>query len=386
MAKKEKVVNVFSGIENYEKFSIRELAGGAIDELIKLREPVILHGGTGIGKTQVCEQIARRLGMTFKYTQPAAFESVDFAGMPQIDKEKNIVRFIISEMLAFDPSQSYLWLIDELNRAMPDVRQVLLGLFNQPGFIGSHKLPENVSIIVAVNSASIQSGVNVAEAESAQISRCANIYAYTTLSDTCDYLSEKYSNNFFVKFLSSDFAKKIISSDFSSEWEKSADEVLLVPRILEKAAKVCHGKSLEQVKQSLRLVGAFVGAQAKLAFAEFLAECESLDAEVFFDAQAIELSKFLQRDKNSENVSLLNTAGANAVSMLTQKKQSEQVTFFRNLMALRSNGWGEVLAAILLRVKELNDTSIHKLLTQSDLADFLIDYQLSAKAKAQAKN
>jgi MoxR-like ATPase len=383
MAKKEKVVNVFSGIENYEKFSIREMASGAIDELIKLREPVIFHGGTGIGKTQVCEQIAHRLGYEYKYTQPAAFESVDFAGMPVVDSEKNVVKFIISEMLKFDTKKNYLWLIDELNRAMPDVRQVLLGLFNQPGFIGSHKLPENVSIIVAVNSSAIQTGVNVAEAESAQISRCANVYAYTTLSDTCDYLATKYPQNFFVKFLQSDFAKKIISSDFSSEWEKGSDEVLLVPRILEKAVKVCQSKSLEQVKQSLRLVGAFVGAQAKLAFAEYLAECESLDAEVFFDKSAKELSQFLTREKSAENVTLLNTAGANAVSMLTKKNQSEQVTFFRNLIALRAAGWGEVLASILLRVKELNDTNIHKLLTQSDLADFLIDYQLSSKAKAK---
>jgi MoxR-like ATPase len=380
MAKKEKVVNVFSGIENYEKFSIRELAGGAIDELIAMREPVMLHGGTGIGKTQICEQIAHRLGMTFKYTQPAAFESVDFAGMPVTDIEKNVVRFIISEMLKFDASKNYIWLIYELNRAMPDVRQVLLGLFNQPGYIGSHRLPDNVSIVVAVNSASIQTGVNVAEAESAQISRCANIYAYTTLSDTCDYLATKYPQNFFVKFLQSDFAKKIIAHDFSSEWEKGADEVLLVPRILEKAARVCDGKSIEQVKQSLRLVGSFVGAQAKIAFAEFIAECESLDAEVFFDKSAKELSQFLTREKSAENVTLLNTAGANAVSMLTQKKQSEQVTFFRNLMLFRSNNWGEVLASILLRIKDLNDTNIHKLLTQSDLADFLIDYQLSAKA------
>jgi hypothetical protein len=186
-----------------------------------------------------------------------------------------------------------------------------------------------------------------------------------------------------VKFLQSDFAKKIISSDFSSEWEKGSDEVLLVPRILEKAVKVCQSKSLEQVKQSLRLVGAFVGAQAKLAFAEYLAECESLDAEVFFDKSAKELSQFLTREKSAENVTLLNTAGANAVSMLTKKNQSEQVTFFRNLIALRAAGWGEVLASILLRVKELNDTNIHKLLTQSDLADFLIDYQLSSKAKAK---
>jgi hypothetical protein len=199
-------------------------------------------------------------------------------------------------------------------------------------------------------------------------------------------LSEKYPQNFFVKFLSSDFAKKVIASDFSSEWEKGSDEVLLVPRILEKAAKICQNKILEQVKQSLRLVGAFIGAQAKLAFAEFLAECETLDAEVFFDKSAKELDAFLKREKSAENVTLLNTAGANAVSMLKEKKQSEQIAFFHNLMLLRSNGWGEVLAAILLRVKELNDTSIHKLLTQSDLADFLIDYQLSAKAKAQAKN
>lgn len=383
MAKKDKSVQVFAGIENYEKFTIAEMANGAIDALIAMREPITLHGGTGIGKTQIGEQIANRLGMTFKYTQPAAFESVDFAGMPQINKEKAMVEFIISEMLKFDPNKKYLWLIDELNRAMADVRQVLLGLFNQPGFIGSHKIPDNVSIIVAVNSAAIQSGVNVGESESAQISRCANIYAFTTLADTIAYFRTKYSTeNVFTRFLQSDFAKKIIASDFSSEWEKGADEILLVPRILEKAVKVCEGQSVDKVKANLRLVGAFVGGQCKHALAEFLAECETLNPEVFFASNGKELADVLKREKTAENVTLLSTAGNQAAILLPEKDKAAQIRFFKNLMKLRSASWGEVLAAILLKVKGLNNSDIHKLLTESDLADFLIEYSLQAKEKA----
>lgn len=383
MAKKDKSVQVFAGIENYEKFTIAEMANGAIDALIAMREPITLHGGTGIGKTQIGEQIANRLDMTFKYTQPAAFESVDFAGMPQINKEKAMVEFIISEMLKFDPNKKYLWLIDELNRAMADVRQVLLGLFNQPGFIGSHKIPDNVSIIVAVNSAAIQSGVNVGESESAQISRCANIYAFTTLADTITYFRTKYSTeNVFTRFLQSDFAKKIIASDFSSEWEKGADEILLVPRILEKAVKVCEGQSVDKVKANLRLVGAFVGGQCKHALAEFLAECETLNPEVFFASNGKELADVLKREKTAENVTLLSTAGNQAAILLPEKDKAAQIRFFKNLMKLRSASWGEVLAAILLKVKGLNNSDIHKLLTESDLADFLIEYSMQAKEKA----
>ena len=43
MAKKDKSVQVFAGIENYEKFTIAEIANGAIDALIAMREPVTLH-------------------------------------------------------------------------------------------------------------------------------------------------------------------------------------------------------------------------------------------------------------------------------------------------------------------------------------------------------
>lgn len=382
MAKKSEV-KIFSGIENYEKFSISEMANGAIDTLIAMREPVTLHGGTGIGKTQIGEQIANRLGLTFKYTQPSAFESVDFAGMPHIDKEASVVRFVISEMLKFDPNKKYLWLIDELNRAMADVRQVLLGLFNQPGYIGSHKIPDNVSIIVAVNSAAIQTGVNVAENESAMISRSANIYAYTTLRDTVDYLKTKYSSeNFFLKFLQSDFAKKIIASDFSSEWEKSADEILLVPRILEKAVAVSEThKSLTDARNGMRLVGAFIGGQCKHAYAEFLAECETLDAEVFFKKKDKTLTDVLKRDKTSENTTLLSTAAAQAVALLPERTKTEQEAFFENLKRFKDESWGEVLAATLIKIRDLQNTELHKLMTTNGLADFLIDYTLSQKAK-----
>ena len=266
---------------------------------------------------------------------------------------------------------------------MADVRQVLLGLFNQPGFIGSHKIPDNVSIIVAVNSAAIQSGVNVGESESAQISRCANIYAFTTLADTIAYFRTKYSTeNVFTRFLQSDFAKKIIASDFSSEWEKGADEILLVPRILEKAVKVCEGQSVDKVKANLRLVGAFVGGQCKHALAEFLAECETLNPEVFFASNGKELADVLKREKTAENVTLLSTAGNQAAILLPEKDKAAQIRFFKNLMKLRSASWGEVLAAILLKVKGLNNSDIHKLLTESDLADFLIEYSMQAKEKA----
>lgn len=51
-------------------------------------------------------------------------------------------------------------------------------------------------------------------------------------------------------------------------------------------------------------------------------------------------------------------------------------------MKLRSASWGEVLAAILLKVKGLNNSDSNKLLTESDLADFLIEYSMQAKEKA----
>lgn len=386
---KNKSVAVFEGIENYEKFSIAEVCAGALDRIIDSGEAITLHGGTGIGKTAIGEPIAKRLGRVFKYTQPAAYESVDFAGMPEVDKAEQVVKFVISEMLKFDPKKKYLWLIDELNRAMPDVRQVLLGLFNKPGYIGSHKIPDNVSIMVAVNSASIQSGVNVGENESAQISRTANIYVYTTLKDTIEYFKGKYSaNNFFMQFLQSDFAKKIIANDFSTEWSKGADEILLVPRILEKATAVCEAdKTLQAARDNVRLVSAFIGVQAKTAYIEFLAECETLNPAEFFLPKSKVLAEVFKRPKTSENSTLILTAASSAMNELSGKNPDEQMTLFRNIQTLFNAGWGEVVGACLAKCREINDTALRKLLVSKELSDvarFFIDYSIESGEKKKA--
>lgn len=387
MAKTKNEVTMFSGIENFEKFTIAEVCNGALDELIKAGIPIVLHGGTGIGKTVIGHTISDRLGYEFKYTQPAAHEAIDFAGMPTEDKVKQVMKFIISDMLSFDPSKKHIWLIDELNRALPDVRQVLLGLFNEPAYVGSHKLPDNVSIIVCQNSASLQQSVNVSDDDAAQTSRVANAYVYSTLTDTVNYFLTKYNPaNFFIKFLQSDFAKKIISADFSTEFEKASGEILLVPRVLEKAVKIVEAHTTaEKARNGSRLVGSLVGQYCKSQYLQFLAECESLDPDEFFKKNSKVLKEVLARPKTAENSTLLLTAAVGAVNSMPQKKPAEWGVFFETVEAMQAAKWGEIVGATIAAYGKLGHHDLNQYVTANGLGKLIISLSMNAKDVADTK-
>lgn len=60
----------------------------ALEYLIKAKQPVMLHGSPGVGKSQVVKQVADKLGIEMIDLRLSQLDPVDLRGVPSVDREK----------------------------------------------------------------------------------------------------------------------------------------------------------------------------------------------------------------------------------------------------------------------------------------------------------
>jgi hypothetical protein len=107
----------------------------------------LLEGPSGIGKSQIIEQLAAELGIGFRVLMLSLLENVDLQGMPYIDEEKRTVCAVPREMPA--GGQGIL-LLEELNRAERHVQQAAMEL-SLTGRIRQYALPPGWVVFAAIN-------------------------------------------------------------------------------------------------------------------------------------------------------------------------------------------------------------------------------------------
>lgn len=118
--------------------------------LMRNRVVPFLWGQQGMGKTQVIKQLAKEQGMGFMHLHLATQEVGDLVGL-LIQNSDGTVRHARPEW--FPTEGKGIIFLDEFNRAMPDVLQVMLPFVNE-GTIHTHKLPPGWAVVCAGNYAS----------------------------------------------------------------------------------------------------------------------------------------------------------------------------------------------------------------------------------------
>lgn len=110
------------------------------------QRPLLIVGHQGVGKTKLVQAVAKKLGIDYYPIDACAKEPADFSGVPKEHNGRTI--FVRPELL---PSEGAGILhIDEINRAHPDVIQVLYTLFSNRG-IGKHTLGDDWIIVCSCN-------------------------------------------------------------------------------------------------------------------------------------------------------------------------------------------------------------------------------------------
>lgn len=124
-------------------------AGWAAQQAGGLTASWMLHGRPGVGKTEVVQTLARRVGAQLFDLRLTTIEPQDLRGLPFFDHDRARTVWYRPEDLPDGDAPAILFL-DELTAAAPTLQPTVYGLL-QERRVGRHVLPEGVMIIAAGN-------------------------------------------------------------------------------------------------------------------------------------------------------------------------------------------------------------------------------------------
>lgn len=122
----------------------------------ELKEPVMLWGAPGIGKSALAAQLADENNAQLVDIRLSQYDSVDLRGIPVPDTKRGLTVWHAPSTLpfvgndAFSDTDPVLLFLDEINAASPAVAAVAYQLINDRS-VGEHKLKDNVVVLAAGN-------------------------------------------------------------------------------------------------------------------------------------------------------------------------------------------------------------------------------------------
>jgi MoxR-like ATPase len=126
------------------------LAGWEAQKAGRMRASFMLHGRPGVGKTQVVEDLARRIDAQFFDLRLTTIEPQDLRGLPYYDHSAKKTLWYRPEDLPDDPARPAVLFLDELTAASPYLQPTVYGLL-QERRVGQHRLPDSVFLVAAGN-------------------------------------------------------------------------------------------------------------------------------------------------------------------------------------------------------------------------------------------
>ncbi|SUZ31410.1 hypothetical protein ROE7235_01153 [Roseibaca ekhonensis] len=110
----------------------------------------MLHGRPGIGKTEVVQILADRIGARLYDLRLTTIEPQDLRGLPFFDMERQRTIWFRPEDLPDDPATPSVLFLDELTAAAPQLQPTVYGLL-QERRVGPHRLPDSCMVVAAGN-------------------------------------------------------------------------------------------------------------------------------------------------------------------------------------------------------------------------------------------
>lgn len=158
--------------------------------LLKLDLPVLMLGAPGVGKSDIGRETTRRYldadlvthgkGRNFIDFRATLIDPVDLHGLPTVDKEKMIARWVPMGLLPNeDDADEGVLFIDEITNADQSVKGALYGLVLDR-FIGEYNVPKGWRIVAAGNR------VEDRASASRMPSALSNRFVHMTIEPTVD--------------------------------------------------------------------------------------------------------------------------------------------------------------------------------------------------------
>jgi len=152
--------------------------------VLAVKKPLMLRGRHGIGKSELVYQIAKDMSLPVVERRASQMTEGDLVGLPKTDG--NITSFCAPDWLADACSRAVLLFLDEVDRAIPEVRQGIFELTDSRKIFGNHLHPDTV-VIAAVNGGEHGSQYQVGEMDPAELDRWTVFDVEPTTEDWLDW-------------------------------------------------------------------------------------------------------------------------------------------------------------------------------------------------------
>ena len=238
--------------------------------VLESRYPIILRGRHGIGKSEIVYQIESSLNYTDGVVERRASQMTegDLIGLPSISKQDNSTSWNPPDWFMEACSRGVLLFLDEIDRAIPEVRQGIFELTDSRK-INGHTLHENTVIVAAVNGGEHSSEYQVGEMDPAELDRYTVFDVDPTVEDWLLWAKENNIDPIIWDFINQNrgHLEHVDSFEPNKVYPSRRSWVRL-----DKTLKMCQ--SLPQAPRVYEpllfsLSQGFVGFEAAIAFRDF---------------------------------------------------------------------------------------------------------------------
>lgn len=235
-------------------------AARSLEYLIAAKQPAILWGAPGIGKSQIVAQTAAALGMQLQDVRAVLLDPVDLRGLPHVNGDGR-AHWAIPEFLPRDGSG--LLFLDELNRAPVLVQNACFQLVLDRK-LGEYRLPDEWVVIAACNRES--DGGGVSKMPSALCNRFTHLELTVDINDWCQWASKAGIEPVVIAFLR-------FRSELLHAFDRNA-RAFPSPRAWEFVSRIVATNA--PVDIMLQLVAGCVGQAAAIEFMAYMRLWKSL--------------------------------------------------------------------------------------------------------------
>ncbi|MEM8814104.1 MAG: MoxR family ATPase [Pseudomonadota bacterium] len=159
------------------------LAGWEAQAAGRMTVSYMLHGRPGVGKTQIVQQMAERIGARLVDLRLTTIEPQDLRGLPYYDHERARTTWYRPEDLPDSETEPAVLFLDELTAASPMLQPTVYGLL-QERRVGRHTLPDTVFVVAAGNT--VEDGAIAYEMGTALSDRLIHLHVKANASDWLD--------------------------------------------------------------------------------------------------------------------------------------------------------------------------------------------------------
>ena len=247
------------------------------DELaryVKIKQPVHLWGGPGVGKSYTAEKIADDLGMEYIDVRALTLDPVDLRGIPYRDTESNVTRWAAPGFLPpSDATGDFLINFEELPAA-PQMVQVALFQLIDKRQLGEYTLPEGAAMMACGNRVSDRGGA--VRMPTPLVSRFVHMDVAADAREWTRWAAENAIAPEIIFFVQ--YRPELLTTFNPKTQGEGAGAAYACPRTWEYASNLLEVDNASIIKSDLRvaLLRGIVGEEAAIEFNAFLDVMASL--------------------------------------------------------------------------------------------------------------